>query len=128
MTLLLPLFFSYTGIRTNIGLLSPALWLGTLGIVAVAVSGKMGGGFIGARLMGLGVRDSMALGTLMNTRGLVELVVLNVGLDLGVLSPVLFTMMVIMALATTLMTAPVLNLVLPSSASRIPSTSPVLPP
>ena len=116
LTVLLPLFFSYTGIRTNIGLLSPALWLSTLAIIIVAVLGKMGGGFIGATLMGLNLRDRFALATLMNTRGLVELVVLNVGLDVGILSPELFTMMVVMALVTTLMTAPLLNLVLPVGA------------
>jgi Kef-type K+ transport system membrane component KefB len=115
-TVLLPLFFSYTGIRTNIGLLSPSLWLWTLVIIAVAVAGKMGGGFCGAALMGLSLRDSVALGALMNTRGLVELVVLNVGLDLGILSPALFTMFVLMALATTLMTSPILNWVLRGSA------------
>jgi Kef-type K+ transport system membrane component KefB len=109
MTVMLPLFFSYTGIRTNIGLLSPSLWLWTLVIIAVAVVGKMGGGFCGAVLMGLSLRDSVALGALMNTRGLVELVVLNVGLDLGILTPALFTMFVLMALATTLMTSPILN-------------------
>ena len=116
LTVLLPLFFSYTGIRTNIGLLSPALWLSTLAIIIVAVLGKMGGGFIGATLMGLNLRDRFALATLMNTRGLVELVVLNVGLDVGILSPELFTMMVVMALVTTLITAPLLNLVLPGGA------------
>ena len=115
-TVLLPLFFSYTGIRTNIGLLSPSLWLWTLVIIAVAVAGKMGGGFSGAALMGLSLRESVALGALMNTRGLVELVVLNVGLDLGILTPALFTMFVLMALATTLMTSPILNWVLPQSA------------
>jgi len=117
MTVLLPLFFSYTGIRTNIGLLSPVLWLSTAAVIAVAVLGKMGGGFIGATLMGLNLRDRFALATLMNTRGLVELVVLNVGLDIGILSPELFTMMVVMALVTTLMTAPFLNLVLPSGGT-----------
>ncbi len=76
----------------------------------------MGGGFSGAALMGLSLRESVALGALMNTRGLVELVVLNVGLDLGILTPALFTMFVLMALATTLMTSPILNWVLRDSA------------
>jgi Kef-type K+ transport system membrane component KefB len=116
MTVLLPLFFSYTGIRTNIGLLSPSLWLWTLVIIAVAVAGKMGGGFSGAALMGLSLRDSVALGALMNTRGLVELVVLNVGLEIGILTPALFTMLVLMALTTTLMTSPILNWVLHDGA------------
>ena len=123
LTVLLPLFFSYTGLRTNIGLLSPSLWLWTLVIIAVAVAGKMGGGFCGAALMGLSLRDSVALGALMNTRGLVELVVLNVGLDLGILTPALFTMFVLMALATTLMTSPILNLVLGGSAVAHAATS-----
>jgi K+:H+ antiporter len=116
MGVLIPLFFSYTGIRTNIGLIAGGrLWFVEVAIIAVAVAGKMGGAFAGATIMGFGVRDSLALGALLNTRGLVELVVLNVGLDLGILPPVLFSMMVIMALATTLMTAPLLRYILPAS-------------
>ena len=113
---LLPLFCRYTVIRTSLGFLSPAVSLWTLVIISVAVAGKMGGGFCGAALMGLSLRDSVALGALMNTRGLVELVVLNVGLDLGILTPALFTMFVLMALATTLMTSLILNCVLSGSA------------
>ena len=105
--------FSYTGIRTNFGQVSGGLWWYELAIIAVAVAGKAGGAFAGARIMGFSVRDSIALGSLMNTRGLVGLVVLNVGMDLGILSPALFAMMVMMALATTLMAAPVLKRVLP---------------
>jgi Kef-type K+ transport system membrane component KefB len=119
LAVLIPLFFSYTGIRTNIGLLtSGSLWIYELAILAVAVGGKAGGAFTGARLMGFSLRESMALGCLLNTRGLVELVVLNVGLELGILSPALFSMMVLMALITTLMAAPVLKWVLPPDYLR----------
>jgi Kef-type K+ transport system membrane component KefB len=123
MTALLPLFFSYTGIRTNIGLLSSGLWLWTFAIIAVAVCGKIGGAFAGATLMGLGRRESFALGALLNTRGLVELVVLNVGLDIGILTPALFTMLVIMALTTTLMTAPLVHWILAGSGTAAAGAS-----
>jgi Kef-type K+ transport system membrane component KefB len=106
MAVLIPLFFSYTGLRTNI---SGVNWTYTLIIIAVAVTGKIGGAFAGARMMGFDSRNAFSLGVLLNTRGLVELVVLNVGLDLGILTPALFSMMVVMALVTTLMTSPVLN-------------------
>jgi Kef-type K+ transport system membrane component KefB len=109
--LLLPLFFAFSGLRTQIGLLSdPTDWLVCLAIVAVAILGKLGGTMVSARLMHLSWNDAFALGALMNTRGLVELVALNIGYDLGILSPAIFTMMVIMALATTFLTAPLLNL------------------
>ena len=103
MAVLIPLFFSYTGLRTNIGGVN---WGFTLIIIAVAVFGKIGGTFAGARMMGFDSRNALSLGVLLNTRGLVELVVLNVGLDLGILTPALFSMMVVMALVTTLMTTP----------------------
>ncbi len=107
--LFLPAFFALTGMRTEIGLLSsPAHWLVAGGIVLLATLGKLGGSAIAARASGLPWREATSLGILMNTRGLIELVVLNVGLDLRVLSPTLFTMMVIMALVTTAMTAPLL--------------------
>ncbi len=106
MAVLIPLFFSYTGLRTNIGAVN---WGFTLIIIAVAVSAKIGGAFAGARMMGFDSRNALSLGVLLNTRGLVELVVLNVGLDLGFLTPALFSMMVVMALVTTLMTSPLLN-------------------
>ena len=112
MTMLIPLFFSYTGLRTNIGAVGDNLGLTTL-VIAVAIAGKVGGGFTGARITGFDTRNSLALGFLLNTRGLVELIVLNVGLDLGILSPALFSMMVIMALVTTVMTTPLLRIVLP---------------
>jgi Kef-type K+ transport system membrane component KefB len=109
---LLPLFFVFTGLRTQVTLLNdwPA-WLMCAGIVGVAIVGKLGGSMLMARWTKMSWRDSFAIGSLMNTRGLVELVVLNVGYDLGILSARIFAMMVIMALATTFMTAPLLSLV-----------------
>jgi Kef-type K+ transport system membrane component KefB len=107
---LLPLFFAYTGLRTSVGLLnSPELWLYCFLIILVAVAGKFLGGSLPARATGMSWRDSWALGTLMNTRGLMELVLLNIALDIGLITPTLFTMLVIMALTTTFMTAPVLE-------------------
>ena len=106
----LPAFFAYTGLRTEIGLVHTLEdWLLCALIIVVATAGKFGGTAVAARAMGLSWRDSAALGALMNTRGLVELIVLNIGLDLGVISPRLFTMLVIMALVTTMMTAPMLT-------------------
>lgn len=105
----LPAFFAFTGMRTEIGLLQTANdWLVCGFIILVATAGKFGGTVLASRVVGLDWRDSAALGILMNTRGLVELIVLNIGLDLGVISPLLFTMLVIMALVTTLMTSPIL--------------------
>jgi Kef-type K+ transport system membrane component KefB len=92
-------------------------------IVLVATGGKFGGTVLAARLTGLCWRQAAALGTLMNTRGLMELIVLNIGLDLPVLSPTLFAMMVLMALATTLATAPVLQVLMPSPAAEDDSGS-----
>lgn len=110
--LLLPLFFVYTGLRTEIGLLNdPGLWKITGIIILVAVAGKFLGSFIAAKYVGQSWKDSLIVGALMNTRGLVELVVLNIGYDLGVLSPEIFAMLVIMALTTTFMTGPALNLI-----------------
>lgn len=109
---LLPLFFAYTGLRTQIGLLDDwASWLLCIGVVLVAIAGKLGGGTLAARWTGMSWGDSFALGALMNTRGLVELIVLNIGYDLGLLSPRIFTMLVLMALLTTFMTGPLLTLV-----------------
>ncbi len=107
--LLLPLFFAYSGLRTQLGLLDSAGAWATCGLLLfVAVAGKWGGSTIAARITGQKWKDAMAIGVLMNTRGLMELVVLNIGLDLGVISPTVFTMMVLMALVTTVMTSPVL--------------------
>jgi Kef-type K+ transport system membrane component KefB len=109
----LPAFFAYTGLRTEIGLVQTAEdWLLCAVIIAVATAGKFGGTTLAARAMGLQWRNSAALGILMNTRGLVELIVLNIGLDLGVITPRLFTMLVIMALVTTMMTSPILEALL----------------
>jgi len=127
---LLPLFFAYSGLRTQLGLLVSANdWLLCFGLIAVACIGKFGGSFCVARLTGMSTRDSAALGVLMNTRGLMELIVLNIGLDLGVISAKIFTIMVIMALVTTIMTSPLLQLVSPRSFElRSPeSGEPVLP-
>jgi Kef-type K+ transport system membrane component KefB len=107
--LLLPAFFAFTGMRTQIGLVSGyEQWLICGLIILVATAGKFGGTLAAARLTGMGWRDSTALGLLMNTRGLMELIVLNIGLDMGVISPTLFAMMVIMALVTTMAAAPFL--------------------
>lgn len=114
--LLLPVFFAFTGMRTEIGLLSSASdWGWTALVILVATLGKFGGTLGAARFAGLGWRDASALGVLMNTRGLMELIVLNVGLDMGVLSPTLFAMMVLMALVTTFATTPILGALLGSS-------------
>ena len=111
--LLLPSFFAYTGMRTEVGLLSGATdWLACLTIIAVATAGKFGGSFIAGRFVGLSLRESSIIGILMNTRGLMELIVLNLGLEMGVISPRLFTMLVIMALVTTFATTPLLHLVM----------------
>jgi Kef-type K+ transport system membrane component KefB len=108
--LMLPAFFAFTGMRTEIGLVSGWQdWLLCGLIILVATVGKFGGTLVAARLAGQSWRDSSALGVLMNTRGLMELIVLNVGLDLGIISPRLFAMMVIMALVTTIATTPILQ-------------------
>ncbi|MCU0880270.1 MAG: cation:proton antiporter [Pirellulaceae bacterium] len=108
--LMLPAFFAFTGLRTELGLISGWQdWLLCGLIIAVATVGKFGGTLVAARWMGQSWRDSAALGALMNTRGLMELIVLNVGLDLGIISPRLYAMLVIMALVTTVATAPILQ-------------------
>jgi Kef-type K+ transport system membrane component KefB len=112
LVLLLPLFFVFTGLRTEIGLLNdPYLWKVTGLIILVAVVGKFIGSAIAAKFVGQNWKDSLTIGALMNTRGLMELVVLNIGYDLGVLTPEIFAMMVIMALVTTFMTGPALDLI-----------------
>lgn len=115
--LLLPAFFAFTGMRTQIGLVSGTYEWAICGvIVLVATAGKFGGTAAAARMTGLGWRDAAGLGVLMNTRGLMELIVLNVGLDLGVISPTLFTMLVVMALVTTVATTPILQRLVPEPA------------
>ena len=108
--LLLPLFFAISGLRTNVSLIHGwQLWLTCMLLVAVAIIGKMLQSMLSARFGGMTWRESATLGILLNTRGLVELVILNVGFDLGVLSQTLFSMMVLMALITTFMAAPLLH-------------------
>lgn len=113
---LLPMFFAVVGLSTRISLLDQKeLWLLTAVVVAGACAGKLGGSLVAARVIGYGWRQSTALGILMNTRGLTEIVILTVGRQLGVVSPVLFAMMVLMALITTLMATPLLSVVYPPS-------------
>ncbi len=112
LTLLLPLFFVYTGLRTEIGLLNtPYLWWIALIFIVVAVVGKFIGSAFSAKLLGETWKDSLSIGILMNTRGLMELIVLNIGYEMGILPPPIFVMLVIMALVTTFMTTPVLSLI-----------------
>lgn len=110
--LFLPAFFALTGLKTQIGLLQGSHLMICLAIIGLAIVGKFGGAFIGAKISGTPNREATILGLLMNTRGLVELIVLNIGLSLGVLTPTLFTMLVLMALVTTFMTGPLLRLTL----------------
>lgn len=122
---LLPIFFAYSGLRTQVGLLNrPELWLLCAAVVAVAISGKYFGTYIAARVSGIDNRESSALGWLMNTRGLTELIVLNIGLNLGVISPLLFTMLVIMALVTTFMTSPLLEWTYPKRLIKLDTIEP----
>ena len=119
---LLPLFFAYTGLRTNIGLLDTSdLWLLTGGLLLVAIAGKFAGAMIGARVSGISWRTSAVMGTLMNTRGLTELIALNIALDIGVISEALFTALVLMALVTTFMAGPLLNLLDPRNTLGSPT-------
>jgi Kef-type K+ transport system membrane component KefB len=117
---LLPLFFAFTGLRTQITLLNDwESWLVCAGIIAVAIAGKLGGGMLAARWAGMNWSDSISIGVLMNTRGLVELVVLNIGYDLGILSGRIFAIMVLMALVTTCMTGPLLSFIELSARKEI---------
>lgn len=115
--LLLPAFFALTGLRTEIGLVTgPEQWLICVVIIAAATLGKFGGTYAAARLTGYDRRLSAALGAMMNTRGLMGLIVLDIGLNMGVISQTLFAMMVLMALVTTMMTAPLLKRLLPANS------------
>ena len=117
---LLPIFFAYSGLRTQIGLLNtPELWLLCATVLGVAIIGKYVGTYAAARVCGISNREASALGWMMNTRGLTELIVLNIGLSLGVISPLLFTMLVIMALVTTFMTSPLLEWTYPKRLIRL---------
>ena len=115
----LPLYFAFTGLRTSIRVIQGAtMWMFWLLIVLVAIMGKLGGSMIAARAAGSPWRDAAGLGILMNARGLMELVILNIGLDIGVISPALFSMMIAMALVTTFMTTPLLESVYPMRLVR----------
>jgi len=110
--LLLPIFFAYTGLRTHIGLLNESgLWILCLAVIAFAIVGKLAGSAFTARAIGWSWRESLSIGALMNTRGLMELIVINIGYDLGVFGPEIFSIMVLMALFTTFMTGPLLDLI-----------------
>jgi len=119
--LLLPMFFAYTGLRTNVGLLDrPVLWWITLALIGIAIVGKLFGALIAARVSGFDWRASAVIGTLMNTRGLTELIVLNLALEKGVISDALFAALVLMALVTTFMAGPVLKLLDPQNTYGAP--------
>ena len=111
-SLLLPLFFAFTGLRTQIAYLNDwQSWLMGAGIIAVAIAGKLGGSTLAARWTGMSWPEAFSIGALMNTRGLVELIVLNIGYDLGILPARIFSILVLMALITTCMTGPLLSLI-----------------
>ena len=126
---LLPLFFAASGLRTTVGKIrGRGLWICAALVIGVAVAGKLGGAWIAARVAGFNTHDSLALGVLMNTRGLMELVVLNIGVDLGVISQTVFSIMVLMALATTFMTTPLLALFYKPERDSVPVQEPELRP
>lgn len=121
-TLLLPMFFVYSGLNTQIGLVStPALWGLTLVVCLAATLGKGVACFGAARLAGEPAREAVAIGTLMNARGLMELIILNIGLERGIIRPTFFTIMVLMAIVTTLLASPVFNLVYPKRPAAAPA-------
>ena len=125
--LLLPLFFALTGMRTRLDLLNDAsMWKWAAIVLLAAVFGKMGGAALAARWTGQSWRDAAALGALLNTRGLVELIVLNIAYTVGVFTPTLFTMLVVMALVTTMLTTPMLSLLgIRGTARKQPGSVPV---
>jgi Kef-type K+ transport system membrane component KefB len=111
-TFLLPLFFVYSGLNTQIGLVNtPMLWAVTLGILAISIAGKGVACTVAARLSRVPLRESLALGSLMNARGLIELILLNIGLQAGIITPTLFSILVLIAIVTTLMATPLFELV-----------------
>ena len=125
-TMLLPLFFAFTGLRTNVGLVKGhEMWMYCGLIVLVATVGKLGGSMLASRISGMPWREAVSLGALMNTRGLMGLVILNIGLDIKVISPALFSMMVLMAVVTTFMTTPILEVVCPVRAPRPAVAKPI---
>ena len=112
LVLLLPSFFAFTGMRTHLGLVSGWRdWAACLGIIGVATLGKFGGSYIAARAVGIAPRSAAGLGLLMNTRGLMELIVLDLGMQMGLISQTVFTMLVLMAIVTTFATTPLLGMV-----------------
>lgn len=119
--LFLPIFFTYTGLRTHIGGLDASGWAWCAVMIAFATLGKFGGTFLAARLAGMDTASARCVGVMMNTRGLMELIVLNVGYELGVIPPAVFTMLVIMALVSTLVTVPLLRRWLPPELIRVPT-------
>jgi len=126
---LLPIFFALTGLRTSISLVTgPAMWFCCALIIIVAIGGKLFGSMIAARIAGMPWREGAALGVLMNTRGLMELVILNIGFEIKVISPAVFSMMVLMALVTTLMTSPLLQWIYPEGSREEVSAGPRLVP
>ncbi len=118
----LPIFFTYTGLRTDIGgLASPALWAWCAALVLLATLGKFGAAYLAARICGMSRPEAGIMGALMNTRALMELIVINVGYDLGAISRPVFTMLVIMAIFSTILTAPLLRLWLPRAGYALPA-------
>lgn len=112
LSLFLPLFFVSTGLQTHLGLLNtPELWWLTIGFTVIAIVGKVGGTYMAARVCGEGKKDSLYLGAFMNTRGLMELVVLAIGQEMGILPPLIFTILVMMTIITTFMTTPLIHFI-----------------
>jgi Kef-type K+ transport system membrane component KefB len=119
--MIVPLFFVYSGLNTRIGLLSsPGAWALTAGIVLLASVGKFAACSTAARLSGWGRRDAWAIGSLMNARGLMELIVLNIGLERGLITPTFFTMMVVMAIVTTVAAGPLFDWIYRPEAAQRP--------
>jgi Kef-type K+ transport system membrane component KefB len=113
-TFLLPFFFASTGLKLNLLLLGgKGIWMYCALITLIAIVGKLGGSMFAARLMGMSWREAGALGTLLNTRGLMEIIILNIGLDLGIIPPSLYSILITMALVTTCMTGPLLEWIYP---------------
>lgn len=124
---LMPIFFALAGLNTT-GDAFVGAGLGAMALIlAAATFGKLAGGALGARLGGYGWRDSLATGTLMNARGLMELIVMKVGLDAGLIGPELFTMLLVMAILTTVMTSPLLSLLLPRRGGQAAEGAPAVP-
>src|SRR6266850_1106538 len=120
---LLPLFFAYIGLNTDLKLInSPQVWAFALLLLAIACIAKIGGVFLAGRLFNLPWRDSAATGLLLSTRGLMILIILSVGLDVGVISPQLFAIMVLVALGTTAITTPLLNRIYPRRSIALEPT------